>query len=147
MYVKLQDGQPLKFPYSLGELRRDNPGTSFAADIPDAVLAEHNVFPVTPTPAPTCDPLTHRLEQSAVQDGNSWKQQWTVVPRPEAQASDAVRSKRDNLLASSDWTQLPDSPLDADAKLVWQLYRETLRMVPQQSGFPWSVEWPPVPGT
>jgi hypothetical protein len=58
-----------------------------------------------------------------------------------------VRNYRNELLSACDWTQLIDSPLDADAKLAWQLYRETLRMVPQQPGFPWNVTWPSVPGS
>lgn len=56
-----------------------------------------------------------------------------------------VRDRRNALLAESDWTQLADSPLDADAKLAWALYRETLRMIPQQDGFPETVNWPPKP--
>lgn len=61
--------------------------------------------------------------------------------------SKAIREDRNKRLAECDWTQLTDSPLDADAKLAWQLYRETLRMVPEQPGFPWNVQWPPVPGS
>lgn len=58
-----------------------------------------------------------------------------------------VRAERNRRLASCDWTQLADSPLDLDGKGAWQLYRETLRMVPQQTGFPWNVQWPPEPTT
>jgi hypothetical protein len=56
-----------------------------------------------------------------------------------------MRLKRNELLKDSDWTQLGDSPLNADAKLAWALYRETLRMVPQQSEFPLNIIWPPLP--
>ncbi len=52
-----------------------------------------------------------------------------------------MRQIRNAKLAQCDWTQLTDSPLNADAKNAWALYRETLRMVPEQSGFPWTVQW------
>jgi hypothetical protein len=47
----------------------------------------------------------------------------------------------------SGYGQLADSPLSPDDKLAWQFYRETLRMVPEQPGFPWEIQWPPVPGS
>jgi hypothetical protein len=56
-----------------------------------------------------------------------------------------VREQRNRLLSESDWTQTVDAPFDADGKLAWALYRETLRMIPQQDGFPETVNWPPKP--
>jgi hypothetical protein len=53
-----------------------------------------------------------------------------------------VRTRRDELLARCDWTQLPDSPVDHQA---WANYRQALRDVPSQSGFPYSVVWPEAP--
>ena len=59
-----------------------------------------------------------------------------------AQAAEQVRNERDRLLAASDWTQIADAPV---VSLEWQSYRQALRDVPQQSGFPDSVEWPVAP--
>ncbi len=56
-----------------------------------------------------------------------------------------VRQQRNKLLAESDWPQIADAPFDADGKMLWALYRETLRMIPQQDGFPETVNWPPKP--
>lgn len=53
-----------------------------------------------------------------------------------------VRTRRDELLTRCDWTQLPDSPVD---KQAWADYRQALRDVPSQSGFPYSVVWPEEP--
>lgn len=50
-----------------------------------------------------------------------------------------VRSKRNSLLSSSDWTQLPDAPVDQAA---WANYRQNLRNIPNQEGFPENVIWP-----
>lgn len=58
-------------------------------------------------------------------------------------ASMAVRFRRDRMLAASDWTQLPDVPLAT--KEAWATYRQALRDVTAQSGFPDTVEWPAPP--
>ena len=56
-----------------------------------------------------------------------------------------IRSRRDFLLKSSDWTQIPDTPLSDVARGAWAVYRKALRAVPQQPGFPASVVWPQAP--
>jgi len=62
-----------------------------------------------------------------------------------AHIAGAIRAARDRLLLESDWTQLADSPLSADGKAVWATYRQGLRTVPQQAGFPGAVQWPARP--
>jgi len=63
----------------------------------------------------------------------------------EAMAAAAVREQRDYLLAQSDWTQLPDVP-DA-TKTMWATYRQALRDITAQPGFPQDVTWPEKPAT
>jgi hypothetical protein len=53
-----------------------------------------------------------------------------------------VRSVRDKKLADSDWTQVADAPVD---KAVWATYRQALRDITAQSGFPWTITWPDAP--
>lgn len=57
-------------------------------------------------------------------------------------AAQAFRYNRDRLLAASDWTQVADAPVDQAA---WAAYRQALRDVPQQAGFPDDITWPEVP--
>jgi hypothetical protein len=52
----------------------------------------------------------------------------------------SARDKRNSLLASSDWTQLPDVP--EAIRLAWAEYRQALRDIPQQEGFPQTIVWP-----
>lgn len=54
-----------------------------------------------------------------------------------------VRSDRARRLAASDWTQLPDVPLTT--KTEWAAYRQALRDVTGQVGFPFDVVWPTPP--
>jgi hypothetical protein len=56
--------------------------------------------------------------------------------------AEEVRAKRDRLLAESDWTQVADAPVDQTA---WATYRQALRDIPDQQGFPENVEWPVKP--
>ena len=46
---------------------------------------------------------------------------------PTNQTQSIARGMRDSLLASSDWTQIPDSPLTETKKTEWQVYRQQLR--------------------
>jgi hypothetical protein len=66
-----------------------------------------------------------------------------IAQRTEQQIN-AVRSERNAKLAASDWTQgkdVPDSVSNA-----WATYRQALRDVPAQAGFPWDINWPDRPG-
>jgi len=65
-----------------------------------------------------------------------------VAPDPAEIAAQEVRDMRDRLLTASDWTQVADAPVDAAA---WAMYRQALRDVPQQAGFPETIEWPETP--
>ena len=56
--------------------------------------------------------------------------------------AEEVRTERNQKLTDSDWTQLADAPVD---KTAWATYRQALRGIPIQSGFPFSVVWPDVP--
>lgn len=60
----------------------------------------------------------------------------------DAEKADIARAKRDNLLSNSDWTQVADAPVDQTA---WATYRQALRDIPSQVGFPNEIEWPTEP--
>jgi len=78
-------------------------------------------FPNAPTPEkPNYNPDQRQLEQEA----------------------EEARTQRDALLSQSDWTQVPDAPVDQAA---WAEYRQALRDVPQQAGFPTEITWPQIP--
>ena len=65
-------------------------------------------------------------------------------PDPENVAAE-VRARRNELLTATDWTQLADSQLDEEAQAGMRAYRQALRDIPQQEGFPFNVEWPALP--
>jgi hypothetical protein len=53
-----------------------------------------------------------------------------------------LRAERNQLLTASDWTQVIDAPVDQAA---WAAYRQALRDLPQQAGFPTTITWPVKP--
>ena len=58
-------------------------------------------------------------------------------------AAAEVRKERDGLLDSSDWTQMPD--YSSATKESWATYRQALRDIPDQTGFPNTIDWPTSP--
>ena len=70
------------------------------------------------------------------------EQEAAYKARKDAEQAQTVRAQRTEKLKDTDWTQLADSPVD---KTVWATYRQALRDVPTQSGFPWAVNWPAQP--
>ena len=149
MFVKITNGQP-QANYTIGDLRRDNPNVSFPRSISDEVLAVYNVFRVTEVPAPDYNSRTHRLVTQAptLVDG-VWTVTRVAVAKDQAQIDNetaeqavSVRADRDSKLAKSDWTQVADAPVD---KAAWATYRQALRDITAQAGFPYEVTWPTKP--
>jgi hypothetical protein len=59
--------------------------------------------------------------------------------------AEQIRRERDVKLSASDWTILPDSPLTKQQQENWKAYRQALRDVPAQFGFPHSTKFPKEP--
>jgi len=57
----------------------------------------------------------------------------------DAEQAKNIREQRNKLLSESDWTQLADAPVDA---VIWSNYRQELRDVTKQDGFPFNIIWP-----
>ena len=121
-----------------------NPNTSFALPLSDATLASFNLVRLTDDTKPAYDPSTEKIIESAIEvrDGVAY-QTFSVVDRPaEAIANELiakranVRIQRNDKLSKTDWAVLPDSPLSAEDKVVYENYRAALRDVPAQAGFP-----------
>jgi hypothetical protein len=142
MYVKINETQVEKFPYSMGDLYRDNPDTSFPETPSAETLAAFGVYKVTEVVAPVVDSKTHRQVQDVQNINGTWTQVWTVQQLPQDRAAANVRAHRASLLSGCDWTQVADAPVD---KAVWAAYRQALRDISKQPGFPWSVTWPVAP--
>jgi hypothetical protein len=86
------------FPYSIGNLRRDNPNVSFPRNVSDALLASYNVFPVVTQAPPAYDPATQNLNQATptlVDD--QWLQTWQVTDASAKEIFERQRAAADYL--------------------------------------------------
>ena len=83
-------------------------------------------------PAKPGDTYTFNYETKAWEPDPSWAQ---VV----------VLTKRLQLLQESDWTQIPNGPLTSAQQTAWATYRQELRDITSQSGYPTNVVWPTPP--
>jgi hypothetical protein len=126
-YIKLST---LEYPRHIGDIEIDPAGMADYA-------------PVEWIDPPSFNVETERLREGApVQQNGQWSMNWVVSQIPAEEMSAMVRAQRDEKLVETDWTQLADSPAD---KTVWATYRQALRDVPSQAGFPWNVQWPAQP--
>jgi len=149
MFVKTTNDQINQYPYTVGNLRRDNPNTSFPKRVSDEMLADWGVYPVAKVDRPNVDHTQNLTEgQPALVDGQ-WQQTWVItdatpeeVSQRAAQQADDIRNTRNQLLSDSDWTQIADAPVNATA---WATYRQALRDVTSQVGFPYDITWPNKP--
>ena len=65
-----------------------------------------------------------------------------AIAAKDAEQAKAIRDQRNTKLTESDWTQLADAPVD---KQAWSTYRQALRDITIQTGFPWEITWPDAP--
>lgn len=103
-------------------------------EVPDPVKPDDSLFTYvenpdgsyTTTPRTTDDTAAYNAAKDAEQAKN-------------------VRQTRDLKLKDCDWTQLDDTPLSNTVKATWATYRQALRDVTAQAGFPWTITWPDAP--
>jgi len=148
MYVKVTNGNAEI--YSLGKLRKDNPNTSFPRNIPEATLAAYDVYPYTRAEQPTFDKRTQKLDVGSItQVEGAWVEGWSITDKTadeikayDDKAAANVRSKRDSLLAETDWTGLSDVTMSAEMAT----YRQALRDITAHENFPYlnKEDWPSV---
>lgn len=141
MFVKPTNGSPVN--YTLGELRRDNPNTSFPKQIPDAILEDYGVYRVKEVSRPSFNGKTHRATQSVQLVDGQWTQVWQIVPTSEDEASSNMRAHRNFLLNETDYFALTDVTMDA----AMTSYRQALRDITTHANWPYlnDEDWPTKP--
>jgi hypothetical protein len=148
-YAKIENDTVIEYPIYEGDLKNlvgyvDDPNTPF--ECPDGYVAVED-FPHPNTQIDHTQTIVDDTPQ--VIDGK-WTRVWTIRHATQEELdfrnqfqSDQLRKQRNQLLSYTDWTQLADSPTNPSD---WVTYRQQLRDIPQQEGFPWQVEWPNPPG-
>lgn len=147
MYIKLVDGVPER--YTLRQLRKDNSNVSFPAEPTEELLASWDVYPFAKVEKPTCDPATEVCEQQGyVVVGGVYSDAYVVrnmtqeeLNSYEVRLAERIRYKRNALLSESDWMGVTDRTMSS----AEQIYRQGLRDITLQLGFPNNITWPTEP--
>jgi len=146
-YINIETGE---YPVTANDICRQlNASFPEGVEAFNTAVAEFGFAPVQPQPQPHVDHCSNVVEDAPVLKDDTWIQSWRIEPatddeittRTDAQAA-SVRAERNQLLADSDWTQLPDAPVD---QAKWAAYRVALRQLKTQPGFPWHINWPQPP--
>jgi len=160
-----------------GQIRKLNSNTSLPRVWDANVCTALGIDPVFEAPKPEVTGYTQAVRDGVTQDANgNWVQAWTVVDmfadttedgvtttkaeheaayqaNLDAKAADAVRTKRDKLLAESDWVTVKAVDQNAQDSLgiqvpqVWLDYRQALRDITSHANFPnlQESDWPVEP--
>ena len=145
-----------------GEIRKLNPNVSLPKVWNENVYEALGIDPVLAIPQPTPSAAYKKVvRDGAEQDSKgNWVQKWveqdmfadteeTTKSEQEtayqaeldAAAATTARKTRDTKIAESDWMALLDVTMSND----WKTYRQALRDVPSQDGFPNDITWPTEP--
>ena len=151
MYLKVS-GSTITYPYSVQNLKNENPSISFPTIITDSLLESFNIYKVeVKSSGYDNDDSKDVTEVTPTLSGSVYVQTYeitdadteTINKRREIKWSE-VRSGRDSLLSESDWTQFNDSPISGSTLTDWQTYRQSLRDITNQSD-PYDITWPNIP--
>ena len=157
MYAKIKDGSVEKYPYSITDLKKDNPNVSFPKTIPTLTLNHYGVADVVVASKPSYNSATQTISKKNEPElvSGVWTLKWETKDKPQedidqekADNQANIRNERGMELEQSDWTVLPDAPLSTDMLNKYKTYRQELRDVTKQASFnnaeP-SVTWPTRP--
>lgn len=167
LYRNRSDGAIL----SQGEVRKLHANTSLPAVWDQTVCEDLGIDPILSSPQPTPGPLESVRQDGVIQDSlGNWVENWILVPmfseytkedgtvvtkeeqeqaylaQKDAEKAAQVRSERDKKLAESDWMVIKAYETNTNIPAVWEIYRQALRDITAQPGFPNEVTWPTKPG-
>jgi hypothetical protein len=160
MYYRIRSSGDIK---TQGEVRKMHTNVSLPRTWDETVFELLGIDPVLPTAQPAPSSLYKVVSYGgAVQDANgNWVQAWleqdmfsdtpeatkaeqeaAYKAMKDAEQAKAIRQQRGEKLKETDWTQVADAPVD---KAAWAAYRQALRDITGQEGFPWTIDWPVAP--
>ena len=148
MQIRIRETGAVMYEAELRQWAKDNNGPSWGqttAEVLEALGADV-VFE-----GPQAQPTRYQV---AFADGveqieGKWYTKYSVtnmdvdaITAKDVEQAASVRQQRTEKLKDSDWTQVADAPVDQAA---WATYRQALRDISGQEGFPWTIDWPTQP--
>ena len=110
------------------------------------MLAEYDVYLCATQDVGVVNYETHQVVNGNIEQVDGvWTQLQTVEQRPIDEVSATVRSQRDNLLAETDWVVIKAKETGGNLSAAFKEYRQALRDITAQDGFPYDITWPEKP--
>lgn len=155
MYIRVAN--PPIFPYDLDQLKLEYPNVSFPVQFTEQLLSGYGIFKVQYEEAPSIDERTqytsYDQEPTYVNELGAWVVKCNVIEKDQATIdaydayiSNMAKIKRDKLLNESDWITIKAVERGEAVPNDWKTYRQELRDITAQTGFPHNIVWPIQPG-
>ncbi len=132
-----------------GEFRAMHSNTSMPQQLTETLINDLGADVVFEGPQPQPTRYQVGFADGLEQIDGKWYTKYSVADMDQeakaikdAEQAEKTRSQRADKLKDSDWTQVADAPVD---KAAWATYRQALRDITAQPGFPWDTQWPTQP--
>jgi len=150
-YVQAQGDTFIRHIFDVEPTQWDADNYCYARRLTDEQVTHFGVHKKQIVTPPYHDAATQSLEEGpALLIDGVWTQNYIVTDLSADESAakvgaqwNVIRAERNKLLVASDWTQLPDAPVDAAA---WATYRQALRDVTTQAN-PFAIVWPESPSS
>jgi hypothetical protein len=149
MKIRIRSTGQVVYEEAFRQYIQQNNGPSWGQTTAE-ILNQLNADVVFDSPYPDFTRYQVAIEGPAVEQNGQWYTSYviadvnadarTAIDNAEATS---VRQARNDKLTKCDWTQTSDCPLTN--KTEWATYRQALRDLTKQNGFPWSITWPDEP--
>ena len=143
MQVRIRETGAVMFE---DEFRKLFPNTSMPQQLSEELINDFGADVVLE--GPQAQPTRYQVgfRDGVEQIDGKWYTKYSVadmeqeaIAAKDAEQAKSVRDERNTKLKDSDWTQVADAPVD---KAAWATYRQALRDITTQEGFPWTIDWP-----
>lgn len=150
-YIQAQGDTFIRHIFDAEPTQWDADNYCYARRLTDEQVVHFGVHKKQIVTPPYHDSATQSLEEGpALLIDGVWTQNYIVTDLSADESAakvggqwNVIRAERNKLLIESDWTQLPDAPVDAAA---WATYRQSLRDVTNQAN-PFAIVWPESPSS
>lgn len=137
--------------YPILDVRAKFPNISFPVQMENHHLPPGMVR-IEPTEMPTVGRTQYVVEGTPVKNGSTWLQTWEIhnkdaehIQHDNRAKAQSVRNERLMRLTDTDWVVTRAAESGQPVPPAYVAYRQALRDVTSQPGFPWDVKWPDAP--
>lgn len=152
-YVQAKDGVFIRHIFDIEPTHWDGNNYCYARKLDPERAILFGVSKLQVVTPPYYNPATQRrIECDAVLVNGVWTQLYAIEQLTEeeiatayAEAATRIRAERDRYLAKTDWWVSKATEIGGILSTDQQNYRQSLRDITKQAGFPWDVVWPVAP--